>query len=61
MSPRELTGLLALLIHARTVVCPLLILSLQVIVSGAGRENRTPDLWFTKPLLYQLSYAGLSN
>ena len=27
--------------------------------SGAGEGNRTPDLRFTKPLLYQLSYAGL--
>ncbi len=26
--------------------------------TGAGRGNRTPDLRFTKPLLYQLSYAG---
>ncbi len=25
---------------------------------GAGEGNRTPDLRFTKPLLYQLSYAG---
>jgi hypothetical protein len=25
---------------------------------GAGRGTRTPDLRFTKPLLYQLSYAG---
>ncbi len=25
---------------------------------GAGREIRTPDLRFTKPLLYQLSYTG---
>ncbi len=24
----------------------------------AGRESRTPDLRFTKPLLYQLSYTG---
>lgn len=27
---------------------------------GAGRGTRTPDLRFTKPLLYQLSYAGLT-
>ena len=27
--------------------------------SGAGDWNRTSDLRFTKPLLYQLSYAGL--
>ena len=26
--------------------------------SGAGEGNRTPDLRFTKPLLYRLSYAG---
>ena len=26
--------------------------------TGAGRETRTPDLRFTKPLLYQLSYTG---
>ena len=25
---------------------------------GAGTRNRTRDLRFTKPLLYQLSYAG---
>ena len=25
---------------------------------GAGDWNRTNDLRFTKPLLYQLSYAG---
>lgn len=25
---------------------------------GAGGETRTPDLGFTKALLYQLSYAG---
>jgi hypothetical protein len=28
---------------------------------GAGRGTRTPDLRFTKPLLYQLSYAGRMN
>ena len=27
--------------------------------TGAGDWNRTSDLRFTKPLLYQLSYAGL--
>ncbi len=27
-------------------------------VIGAGEGNRTPDLRFTKPLLYRLSYAG---
>src|SRR6185503_9197616 len=27
--------------------------------AGAGDWNRTSDLRFTKPLLYQLSYAGL--
>ena len=27
-------------------------------MSGAGEGNRTPDLRFTKPLLYRLSYAG---
>jgi hypothetical protein len=27
--------------------------------NGAGEGNRTPDLRFTKPLLYRLSYAGL--
>ena len=26
--------------------------------SGAGGQNRTADLRFTKPLLYRLSYAG---
>jgi hypothetical protein len=26
--------------------------------AGAGEGNRTPDLRFTKPLLYRLSYAG---
>jgi hypothetical protein len=28
---------------------------------GAGSRNRTHDQRFTKPLLYQLSYAGLSR
>src|SRR5688500_13143817 len=28
------------------------------LLHGAGRGTRTPDLRFTKPLLYQLSYAG---
>ena len=27
-------------------------------MDGAGEGNRTPDLRFTKPLLYRLSYAG---
>ncbi len=27
-------------------------------MNGAGGGSRTPDLRFTKPLLYQLSYAG---
>jgi hypothetical protein len=26
--------------------------------AGAGGQNRTGDLRFTKPLLYRLSYAG---
>jgi hypothetical protein len=26
---------------------------------GAGSRNRTHDQRFTKPLLYQLSYAGV--
>ncbi len=29
--------------------------------TGAGDWNRTSDLRFTKPLLYQLSYAGFSE
>jgi hypothetical protein len=28
-------------------------------INGASVEIRTPDLLFTKQLLYQLSYAGL--
>lgn len=28
--------------------------------SGAGTRTRTADLRFTKPLLYQLSYTGMS-
>ena len=28
-------------------------------IYGAHRETRTPDLRFTKPLLYQLSYVGI--
>lgn len=28
---------------------------------GAGTRNRTPDLMITNQLLYQLSYAGLSQ
>ena len=30
----------------------------QFLFCGAGDWNRTSDLRFTKPLLYQLSYAG---
>ena len=30
----------------------------RMIFTGAGTRGRTRDLWFTKPLLYQLSYAG---
>ncbi len=30
-------------------------------MSGAGTKSRTRDLRFTKPLLYQLSYAGLGE
>ena len=33
-------------------------LKLAVEKNGAGEGNRTPDLRFTKPLLYRLSYAG---
>lgn len=25
---------------------------------GAGGRDRTRDIWFTKPALYQLSYSG---
>ncbi len=28
--------------------------------NGAGERNRTSDLRFTKPLLYRLSYAGVT-
>jgi hypothetical protein len=28
-------------------------------LTGAGSRNRTHDQRFTKPLLYQLSYAGM--
>jgi hypothetical protein len=28
---------------------------------GAGGGIRTPDLRFTKPLLYQLSYTGIGG
>ncbi len=31
---------------------------MQGFLYGAGRGVRTHDLRFTKPLLYQLSYAG---
>ena len=34
---------------------------MQGFLSGAGRGVRTHDLRFTKPLLYQLSYAGNTN
>jgi hypothetical protein len=30
----------------------------SIVFFGAGDWNRTSDLRFTKPLLYQLSYAG---
>ena len=34
--------------------------SLQpVVLYGAGKRSRTPDLRITNALLYQLSYAGL--
>ena len=26
-------------------------------LSGTGREARTPDTWFWRPVLYQLSYS----
>ncbi len=29
--------------------------------SGASGQIRTDDLWFTKPLLCQLSYAGAAT
>ena len=29
--------------------------------AGAGEGNRTPDLRFTKPLLYRLSHAGRAD
>ncbi|CAE6694592.1 hypothetical protein NSPZN2_10392 [Nitrospira defluvii] len=31
----------------------------KCLINGAGEWNRTTDLRFTKPLLCQLSYAGL--
>jgi hypothetical protein len=40
-------------LHAEA--CNPLILLLN---SGAGEENRTPDLLITNELLYQLSYTG---
>ena len=30
----------------------------SLLESGAGEENRTPDLRITNALLYQLSYSG---
>jgi hypothetical protein len=33
----------------------------QVVIIGAGSRNRTHDQRFTKPLLYQLSYAGVAG
>ena len=33
----------------------------EVGASGAAGETRTPDLRFTKPLLYQLSYCGFRH
>ncbi|SRR5579875_2455252 len=38
-------------------LCVRLLLEIQG-KRGAGEGNRTPDLRFTKPLLYRLSYAG---
>ena len=36
--------------------------SLQpVVLSGAGKRSRTPDLRITNALLYQLSYAGVGR
>jgi hypothetical protein len=29
--------------------------------NGANKGTRTLDLWFTKPLLYQLSYIGVPH
>jgi hypothetical protein len=31
----------------------------MLVLTGADVGNRTPDLRFTKPLLYQLSYVGV--
>jgi hypothetical protein len=34
---------------------------LEDVLSGAPGRNRTRDLRFTKPLLYQLSYKGTNS
>lgn len=28
-------------------------------IFGTGGETRTPDTWFWRPMLYQLSYTGI--
>ncbi len=33
----------------------------NLLIYGAGEWNRTTDLRFTKPLLCQLSYAGMER
>ena len=38
-----------------------MILNSYLKLNGAPRETRTPDLRFTKPLLYQLSYRGAAS
>src|SRR5207245_4566482 len=35
--------------------------SSTIVIIGAGSRNRTHDQRFTKPLLYQLSYAGMAG
>lgn len=49
--------------HSRTRPLPLLICGIRLEVdqtAGAPGRDRTADLRFTKPLLYQLSYKGMA-
>ncbi len=37
----------------------LIYVNIDLFFSGTGGETRTPDTWFWRPVLYQLSYTRL--
>jgi hypothetical protein len=45
--------------RARALTVHLFCLTKAISIDGAPGRNRTRDLRFTKPLLYQLSYKGI--